>query len=301
MKPARLIFVLIFLAACSPLASTQSAPTVAPVTQTVSAPEPVTVAPAATTLYISATMHIETKSDSWPQDTESFLAFLEQTTTAGLRWSIGGDIGWLEGDPRAQEIVQRSAALGVQWDVHAHKKEDLAKVASILAAWGVTPTGVVSGLLIPDLDYLRQPLTYQGYTWTPQVIWGGVECPGHKPGCDDLSVSLYRPASSAQYKVHDPNGNLVTVVGGTHTLADGESLAAAIASGPYNAPVIGYTLMFEPETLRIAGSDTDDITAILAFVARVKQYPFVRFATIEETAQAWVAAGGVPIQIEEMP
>ena len=300
MKPTRLIFtILIFLAACSPTASPQPAPTVAPATQAVSTTEAAPVAPAATTLYISATMHIETKSDSWPQDTESFLAFLEQTTAAGLRWSIGGDIGWLENDPRAQEIVQRSAALGVQWDVHAHKKEDLAKVASILAAWGVTPTGVVSGLLIPNLDYLRQPLTYQGYTWTPQVIWGGVQCPGHKPGCDDLSVSLYRPASSAQYKVHDPNGNLITVGGGSHNLADGESLAAAIASGQYPVPVIGYTIMVEPETLRIARSDTDDETAILAFVERVGQYSFVRFATIEETAQTWVTAGGVPIQIEQ--
>lgn len=300
MKPTRLIFtILIFLAACSPTSSPQSAPTVAPATQAVDVTEAIPSASAATMLYISATMHIESKSDSWPQDTESFLAFLEQTTAAGMRWSIGGDIGWLENDPRAQEIVQRSAALGVQWDVHAHKKEDLAKVASILAAWGVTPTGVVSGLLIPDLDYLRQPLTYQGYTWTPQVIWGGVECPGHKKGCDDLSVSLYRPASSAQYKIHDPDGNLVTVGGGTHNLADGESLAAAIVSGEHNAPVIGYTLMIEPETLRIARSDTDDITVILAFVERVKQYPFVRFATIEEIAQAWVAAGGVPIQIEQ--
>ena len=215
MKPIRLIFaILIFLAACGPLASPQSPPTVAPATQAVSTTEAASVAPAATTLYISATMHIESKFNSWPQDTESFLAFLDQTSAAGLRWSIGGDIGWLEGDPRAQEIVQRSAALGVQWDVHAHKQEELAKVASILAAWGVTPTGVVSGLLIADLDSLRQPLTYQGYTWTPQIIWGGVECPGHGDGCDDLSVSLYRPASSAQYKVHDPNGNLISVGGG---------------------------------------------------------------------------------------
>ncbi len=300
MKPTRLIFaILIFLTACNPTASPQSAPTVVPPTQAVPVTETIPAAPAATTLFISATMHIESKFDSWPQDTESFLAFLEQTTAAGLRWSIGGDIGWLEGDPRAQEIVQRSAALGVQWDVHAHKKEDLAQVASILAAWGVTPTSVVSGLLIPDLDSLRQPFTYQGYTWTPQIIWGGVNCPGHGKGCDDLSVSLYRPVSSAQYKVHDPNGNLVTVGGGSHNLADGESLAAAIASGQVPVPVIGYTLMVEPETLRIARSDTDDVTAILAFAARVGQYPFVRFATIEETAQAWVTAGGVPIQIEQ--
>lgn len=251
-----------------------------------------------TTLYISATMHIESKFDSWPEDTETFLAFLQQTTDAGIRWSIGGDIGWLEGDPRAQEIVTRSAAMGVEWDIHTHKLEDLAKTASILSSWGVTPTGVVNGLLIDQFDSLRQPLTYQGYTWTPEIIWGGVECPGHREGCDDLSVSIYRPMSSDRFYVDDPNGNLIKIGGGAHTLEGAESLAAAIASGQYNYPVIGYTIMVEPETLRIATSATDDLVVILAFVERMNPYSFVRWETIATTAQAWVQAGSVPVLIQ---
>lgn len=301
-----IFFVLIFSLACSsrapihPSTTAQDAPVLVTATQTSSPLDVSTAAPAVsnTSLYISATMHIESKFDSWPQDTETFLVYLQQTTDAGIHWSIGGDIGWLENAQNAQEIVQRSAAMGVQWDVHAHKIEDLAKTASILSAWGVTPTGVGSGFLISDLDALRQPLTYQSYTWVPQILWGGVKCAGHKEGCDDHSAGLYRPASTTQFSTHDPNGNLIYLGGGDHTLQGAEVLAAAIASGEYSAPVISFTLMMEPETLRIARSATDDVSAILAFAERINQYSFVHWATIEETAQAWVTAGGVPIQIQ---
>lgn len=251
-----------------------------------------------TTLYLSATTHIETKPNSWPQDTEAFLDFLQQTTDAGIRWSIGGDIGWLESAEDAQEIVQRSTAMGVQWDNHAHNPNDLAKIASILASWGAEPTGVVSGFLIEDFDGLQSSYSYEGYSWSPTMIWGGVVCPGHKDGCDDLSVSLYRPTSSLQFDVHNPAGQLIKLGGGSHQLADAESLAAQIAQGAHPYPLIGYTIMVEPETLRISTSSTDDLNAILAFVERMNAHPFIRWATIEETAQAWVTAGEVAFYID---
>lgn len=297
---------LIFTLACSSLAPTQTPPVPASVSETSPALDVPTVAPAAptvvpatsgTTLYISTTIHIESKSDSWPKDVDAFLAFIEQITSAGIRLSIGADVGWLEGGVRVQEIIQRASATGVQWDVHTHKETDRAKAAYLLTQYGVTPTSVVSGMRIEEFDGLRQPLTYQGYTWTPQVVWGGVECVGHKPGCDDTSIALYRPTSSAQYDVHDPNGNLIRVGNTDHQLATAEQLLSQIAAGQYPVPVISFTLMIEPETLRIAESATDDINVILAFVERMKQNPSVRFGTIEETAQAWVDAGSVAIQI----
>lgn len=291
---------LIVLTACVSAPSapqTQGAPdSVSPTDSPLTVP-PAPSADSATTLYISATMHIETKPDSWPADTEAFLNFLQQTTDAGIRWSIGGDIGWLENADNAQEIVQRSAAMGAQWDNHAHSPNDFGKIAYILSSWGVTPTGVVSGFLIKDFDGLQSSYSYQGYTWSPQVIWGGVVCPGHKDGCDDLSVSLYRPMSSSQFEVHDPAGQLIKLGGGSHQLADAESLAAQIAQGQHPYPVIGYTIMVEPETLRISTSSTDDVNAILAFVERMNAYPFVRWATIQETSQAWIDAGEVAFQI----
>ncbi|RIK30470.1 MAG: hypothetical protein DCC56_09100 [Anaerolineae bacterium] len=283
------ILALFVLSACA----TSAAPTRPPVVESV----PATAT--GTTLYISATMHIETKSDSWPADKEAFLSFLQQTTDAGIHWSIGGDIGWLESAEDAQEIVQRSAAMGVQWDIHAHNPDDFGKIAYILNSWGVTPTNVVSGFLIQNFDSLQASYSYQGMSWSPQVIWGGVVCAGHKPGCDDSSISLYRPTSSSQFELHNPNGNIIKLGGGSHQLADAELLAAQIANGQYPYPVIGYTIMVEPETLRIATSSTDDLNAILAFVERMNQYPFVRWATIQGTANAWVSAGEVPFQIGE--
>jgi hypothetical protein len=288
------------LAACVTVPSappTQSVPASA-----VTVESPPTLAPApsaaATTLYVSATMHIESKFDSWPADAEAFLAFLQQTSDAGIRWSIGGDIGWLESATNAQEIVQRSAAMGVQWDIHTHSPNDYAKTASILSSWGVAPTSVVNGFRIEDFDGLQTSYAYEGTSWSPRVIWGGVMCVGHRDGCDDLSVSLYRPTSSAQYDAHDPNGAFIKLGGGSHQLADAESLAAQIESGGHSYPVIGFTIMVEPEILRIATSATDDVNAILAFVERMNAYPFVRWATIEETAQAWVTAGEVSFMIK---
>ena len=249
-----------------------------------------------TTLYISATMHIESQPASWPKDVDAFLAFIKQVTDAGVRLSIGADAGWLMGGVRVQEIIQRTSAMGVQWDVHAHKLSDRAKVAYLLTQYGVTPTGVISGMRIDEFDQSRKPMTYKGYTWTPQVVWGGVKCVGHRPGCDDTSIALYRPTSGAKYDVHDPNGNIVRVGNSDHQLASAEALLAQIGSGTYSVPLLSFTIMIEPVTLQIVNSD-DSLTAILTFVEQVKQNPIVRFGTIEETAQAWVAAGGVPIQI----
>lgn len=257
---------------------------------------PTSATTSTTMLYVSATMHIESQPDSWPKDVDAFLAFIQQLTDAGVRLSIGADVGWLTGGIRVQEIIQRTSAMGVQWDVHAHKQSDRAKAAYLLAKYGVTPTSVISGMQINEFDKARKPSSYKGYTWTPKVVWGGVACVGHRAGCDDTSIVLYRPTSSAKYTVHDPKGNIVRVGNTDHQLATAESLLAQIEVGTYSVPMLSFTIMIEPETLLIVNSD-DGLAEILAFVEQVRENPNLRFATIEETAQAWVAAGSVPIQI----
>lgn len=306
MKRTLWIFaILTFTFACGLPAPIQTQPEPAPVTESFPtlgvSPAPSSTAAvlspgSGTTLYISTTMHIETKSNSWPRDVDVFLAFVEKITNAGMRLSIGADVGWLEGGVRVQEIIQRASAMGVQWDVHAHAAADRAKAAYLLTQYGVTPTSVVSGMQIEEFDGLHQPLTYQGYSWTPRVVWGGVACVGHKPGCDDTSITLYRPTSSAQYDVHDPNGNLIRVGNTDHQFASVDQLLVQIAAGKYSAPVISFTIMIEPETLQVVNS-TDGLDVILAFAERMKQNQTVRFGTIEETAQAWAAAGSIPIDI----
>ncbi|MBK6792149.1 MAG: hypothetical protein IPG80_06315 [Anaerolineales bacterium] len=248
-----------------------------------------------TLLYISGTTHIESKPQVWP-DVDAFLVFLQQVTALGMKWSIGADIGWLEGEPRAAELIQASEALGVQWDVHTHSPQDRAKAAYLITQMGGHPNSVVSGMLVSEFSNIG-PQTYQGFTWTPQVLWGGTNCPGHRPGCDDLAAGLWIPLSAEQYTTHNPNGQYVRVGGGTHQLKDGRMLAQSIANGQYTYPVISFTLMVAPTTLQIVESD-DGIAEITAFVSEMNGYTFVRWANIEETAQAWRAAGSVPSRIE---
>lgn len=265
------------------------------VVSTVAVQNPPADSTAPTLLYISGTTHIESKPQTWV-NVDAYLAFLEQVTALGMKWSIGADVGWLEGEPRAAELIQKSEALGVQWDVHTHNPQDRAKAAYLITQLGGHPNSVVSGMLVSEFDSLA-PQTYQGYTWTPQVLWGGVNCPGHRPGCDDHAVGLWIPLSAEQYTTHDPSGQYIRVGGGSHQLADGLALAQAIADGQYPYPVISFTLMVDPVNLTIVNSD-DGMAEITAFVNEIDQYGFVRWANIEETAQAWVEAGSVPSRIE---
>lgn len=280
----------------TPLPATQAdpiSPTSAPAEASPAAAQP---AGANTTLlYISGTTHIESKPQVWP-DVDAFLAFLQQVTALGIKWSVGADIGWLEGEPRAAELIQASEALGVQWDVHTHSPQDRAKAAYLITQMGGHPNLVVSGMLVSEFNNIG-PQTYQGFTWTPQVLWGGTNCPGHRPGCDDLAAGLWIPLSAEQYTTHNPNGQYIRVGGGSHQLDDGRILAQSIANGQYTYPVISFTLMVAPTTLQIVES-SDGIAEITAFASEMNGYTFVRWANIEETAQAWVAAGSVPSRIE---
>ena len=299
-----LILALFLTTACTITSTTEATPLPAtqadPISPTSAPAEafPTAVHPGETNttlLYISGTTHIESKPQVWP-DVDAFLAFLQQVTALGMKWSVGADIGWLEGEPRAAELIQASEALGVQWDIHTHSPQDRAKAAYLITQMGGHPNSVVSGMLVSEFNNIG-PQTYQGFTWTPQVLWGGTNCPGHRPGCDDLAAGLWIPLSAEQYTTHNPNGQYIRVGGGTHQLDDGRILAQSIANGQYTYPVISFTLMVAPSTLKIVQS-SDGISEIIDFVNDMNRYPFVRWVNIEETAQAWSAAGSVPSRIE---
>lgn len=293
-KMISLLMLLILTTSCSLPKQTDNGtnvPEPAPVMDAESAPqstEPL--------LYLSATFHIETKDWSWP-DPEAFIDFIEKTQALGIRWSIGADIGWLERGPDAAEIVQQTAALGVQWDIHVHQHKDVAKTAYILHELGIEPTSVYSGFKIKDFETITQPVSYQGYTWQPEILWGAVNCPGHGPGCDNDQMGLWRPTSSANYFTHDPNGEFIHLGGGNHALDEARALVDMFVNGEIDVPVTSFTLMYTPSYLTIGTSDSgyDDL---VAFVEEIDSYPFIRWATIEETAQAWVASGSVPSLIE---
>jgi polyhydroxybutyrate depolymerase len=255
---------------------------------------PPTASPA-TLLYISGTIHIESKPLNWP-DVDALLDFLQQASALGMRWSVGADPGWLEGEPRAAELIQASEALGVQWDVHTHHLEDRARAAYLISQFGGHPTTVYSGFLIDELEAFLPALSYRGSSWTPQVLWGAVACPGHRPGCDEQSAGLWSPLSGNEYLTHNPNGRIIHVGGGAHQLSGAIGLAQAIAKGEHPFPIISYTIMVSPATLQVANSQ-DGMPQLAQFVEEMEAYPFVRWATIEETALAWTEAGHTPSRI----
>ncbi len=259
-------------------------------------------APAQTTakapwLYVAGTLHIETRRQSWP-DPDALLAFCQRATKTGMRWSIGADIGWLEGEPRAGELIRATEALGVQWDVHAHALADRANCAAAIQRLGGHPTAVASGLLVRELDSLRAPIRGRnGATFQAQVVWGFAFQPGHGQGADDLAVGLWRPKSATEHAVHDPRGSLIAFGSAYNTLAWLEQFAREKPASVRDAKVVGASVMLVPRTLRIVNTD-DGIEAIETWAARFGARPQVRWATIAETAQAWLAQGGLPSRIK---
>lgn len=258
-----------------------------------------------TLLYVSGTIHIENKRQTWP-DPDALINFLESATATGMRWSVGADIDWLRNEPRTGEIIQTTEALGVEWDVHTHAMEDRAEAAARIIELGGHPTDVVSGLLVAEIDGLFQPLTASdGSTWQAEALWGIsglLGTGGHKPGNDDQSIGLWRPASATDYTTHDPQGSLIAVGSGTNdSLADIEALVEVIAAGDEAYPsVLSISIMVQPATL-LTPTSGEGLTEIEALVEQLSAYPFVRWATIAETAEAWKDAGEIPSRIEDWP
>jgi hypothetical protein len=247
---------------------------------------------------ISGTMHIESAVTNWPNP-DNLLAFFRRATqagavgsqTGGMRWSVGADIGWLMGETRAGELVRSLSALGVQWDVHAHNHTDRVRCAERLAALGATPTDVISGLLVAEVDVLRAPLTSSsGYRYTPRTLWGLVNSTGHTLGADDRAPGLWRPKSGTEWMADDPTGNLVAVGGGERTLAGAETVATRANDGTWLAQTYSATVNVAQATLRVVNT-TDGIDQIEAWARRVGAMTGVKWATLAESATAWNAAG----------
>lgn len=274
-------------------------------------------APAAPLLYVSGTMHIESSRLRWP-DPDKLLAFFQRATAAGkvgsqssgMRWSIGADIGWLTGEPRAGEIIRALSALGVEWDVHVHSATDRAAAAQKIIALGGTPNTVASGVMASDIETMRSAQAGTGgYAWQADSLWGLVRAGNHGNGSEDLSNGLWQPRSNSDWQAHDPaSGRLVAVGGGSRTLAGAEALATQMAQGApgaqggYTAPVYSATLMVDQLTFTVADAASatptrDGIDQIEAFASRMGVLPQVRWASLSGTASAWRAAGAVPSRI----
>ena len=259
-------------------------------------------------LHVSGTMHIESVPTNWP-DVDALIDFFRRAVAAGrtasqpggMKWSIGADIGWLQGEARAAEVIRTLAPLGVEFDVHAHSAADRAACAERIRAFGGTPTTVASGLLASEIDGLRSAQVGSGGTsWQAQTLWGLVTSVGHGSSSDDTAAGLWRPRSSADWKAHDPAGALVAVGNGGRTLAAAEQLAQQLGTGTHVQPVYSSTINVAPKTLTVVGT-SDGIAQIEAWAARVGALPQVRWSSIAGTAAAFQAAGGLPSRVNPAP
>jgi hypothetical protein len=233
------------------------------------------------------------------------LAFFARATATGkvgaqassMKWSIGADINWLEKEPRAGEVIRTLSTLGVEWDIHAHSAADRVRCAERIRALGGAPNGVASGLISTEIDGLRAVQTGNGgERWQAETLWGIVVSDGHTTGADDTAAGVWQPRSTADFKAHDPDANLVAVGNAGRTLAAAESLANSIATGAYIQPVYSATLNVAPKTLKVVGT-ADGIDQIEAWANRVGALPAVKWSSISGTATAWRAAGALASRV----
>ncbi|MBI1312383.1 hypothetical protein GC176_13920 [bacterium] len=253
-------------------------------------------------LIVSGTMHIESRPwrngvYNWP-DPDLLLDFFYRATAAGnvddrgpMRWSIGADIGWLAGEPRAAEIIFLTQAMGVEWDVHAHDLLDRPLCANIIRRYG-TVSNVASGLLIDEIDLMRGPLFGVREPWQAEVFWGLTYGPGHRGDADDRSYGCWRPSSSVDWDLDDPSQMQIAVGGGDRTLDGIRLFAKNLARYGASYPVTSATVNVSPVTLTVVDSD-NDIAAIEVWASDMMRMPQVEWGTISETAQRWYDAGAV--------
>lgn len=250
--------------------------------------------------YISATMHIESAIGKWP-NVDNLLSFFQIATqigkttnqTTGMRWSIGADIGWLQGELRAKEVILATESLGVEWDIHAHNMSDRPLCYNQIVALGGHPNKVCSGFQITEIDALRNTINNGSASWKASYLWGMTIKPDHTPGSENYSAGLWRPKSNTEYLIDDINATLIAVGGYTRTIADLETLANTINSQKSLPPVTSATIMIDPQTLKSPQNGIDGITELTAFANRVGALNCVKWASISKSGDAWIEAGSV--------
>lgn len=254
-----------------------------------------------TTIYISGTMHIESDRRRWP-NIDSLKTFFDTVTTIGLvgsqttpmKWSVGADIDWLIGEPRAAELIRHTDSLGVEWDVHAHNLTDRPLCYQQITALGGHPTTVCSGMQTSQIDSMKTTITNGTASFTASVFWGMTYTDGHGSSSDINYSGCWRPASSSSYLTAASSGP-VNVGGYTKKMSDIDNLAKDITANPtmYRFPVTSATVMIDPQTYTTPLVASETLTVLKAFAARVGTYTNVKWGTINQTATAWVTAGGV--------
>lgn len=242
---------------------------------------------------INATMHIE---NLMRPNVDGLIAAIDDLGGAGIPLSLGADIEWVTGEPRAAEVLSAVVAWGGALDAHAHDfymdeeggvhVYNRADAANAIGALGFDVTAVCSGYNpdeVAELSYAYAPFL-GGESWEASYLWGLSE-PGH--GYDDTSWGITR----------DGSGGPPHIGGGETTIASAETMAKAVRAGTYSGMLLTSAVMIRPESLTVVNS-TDTVVDVVAFKSR-SDVLRARWLTLQATGElADSAYPGIDSRVE---
>lgn len=228
---------------------------------------------------INAAMHIENLTRP---NVDDLIVAIDDLGKAGIPLSLGADIEWVGGEPRAADVLAAVVAWGGALDVHAHdsytdENGDMhvynrADAANAILALGFDVTDVCSGYGPDEVLELSSAYTSSAgdLTWEASYLWG-LSTPGH--GYDDTSWGITR----------DGLGGPPHIGGGETTIASAETMAKAVRAGTYSGMLLTSAVMIRPESLTVVNS-TDTVADVVAFKSR-SDVLRARWLTIQATGE----------------
>lgn len=191
-------------------------------------------------IYVSIFTHAEEPKEgvtvNFSQDEEEFwtqrelvVDFATMLHEKGVAYNYQSDWNFLEAALKFDEGTEETNGknflqylyedLGFEIDPHSHGSQfyNAADVAYLIKQLGVTPSGVMAGLIaapanLSELEILWQPIEGSKYdnTWTAEILWGG----GTGLHIDETSLwisGIWKPQDAEHYTTHDDNAPLATV------------------------------------------------------------------------------------------
>lgn len=265
-------------------------------------------------IYVSLVSHNEEplskRYPNFPQDEASFtkhreqvVAFAQELHELDVPYSWQSDWAFLKAvqqfdqgtaSTNGKNIVQYlSEDLGVEVDAHAHQTQyNYADVNYLIQSLGVTPTGVVGGLIVnpvSDSQYNGIIKTIQStldpsYTWTPKILWGG----GSGLHLQDVDVSgVWKPKDAEHFFEPSEDGALTAVGTYTSDWAGVKALLAARAAGRLRSDVM-YTVSVMVDQINIADTDIEnEVYAEIEALADERAAGVIAFVNIQEVVRIW--------------
>lgn len=291
-----------------------NAKTVAAVVTGQSDKAPVTSNDVQPPIYVSLVSHNEEplsrRYPNFPEDEASFekhrdqvVAFAQKLYELDVPYSWQSDWAFLTAvqqfddgtaSTNGKNMVQYlSEDLGVEVDAHAHQtRYNYADVNYLIQSLGITPTGVVGGLIVhPVSDSQYDGITKSiqstldpSYIWTPKILWGG----GSGLHLQDVDASgVWKPKDASHFFEPSEEGALTAVGTYTSDWAGVKALLAERAAGRLRSDVM-YTVSVMVDQINIADTDIEDeVYTEIEALADERAQGAIQFVNIQEVVQIW--------------